>query len=113
MHSDIPLSAPGSGMLGLLLTMIGQHQGFPVPEGGAGQLSAALARRFEALGGQIRCGVRVDGALVGLVDRRARGVMTSEGERITARAVIADVSAPALYGGLVDWSTCRDGPAPR
>ena len=89
-------------MLGLLLTMIGQHQGFPVPEGGAGELSAALARRFEALGGQIRCGVRVDEVLV---DRRtARGVLTSEGERIDARAVIADVSAPALYGGLVDWS---------
>jgi phytoene dehydrogenase-like protein len=102
MHSDIPLSAPGSGMLGLLLTMIGQHQGFPVPEGGAGQLSAALARRFEALGGQIRCGVRVDEVLV---DRRtARGVVTGEGERIDARAVIADVSAPALYGGLVGWS---------
>ena len=102
MHSDIPLSAPGSGMLGLLLTMIGQHQGFPVPEGGAGELSAALARRFEALGGRIRCGVRVDGVLV---DRRtACGVLTSEGERIAARAVIADVSAPALYGGLVDWS---------
>ena len=36
-HADIPLDAPGSGLMGLLLAMLGQTSGFPVPEGGAGQ----------------------------------------------------------------------------
>ena len=47
-HADIPLDAPGSGLMGLLMTMLGQTVGFPVPEGGAGKLSQALARRIES-----------------------------------------------------------------
>jgi phytoene dehydrogenase-like protein len=35
-HADIPLDAPGSGLMAWLLAMIGQHLGYPVPEGGAG-----------------------------------------------------------------------------
>ena len=38
-HADIPLDAPGSGLMGLLLAMLGQTVGFPVPEGGAGELT--------------------------------------------------------------------------
>jgi phytoene dehydrogenase-like protein len=102
LHSDIPLTAPGSGTIGLLLSMIGQHQGFPVPEGGAGRLSQALADRFTSRGGEIRCDVRVDRVLV--AGGRAVGVITADGEQLRSRAVIADVSAPALYGGLVSWS---------
>ncbi len=99
MHTDIPLAAPGSGAIGLLLTMIGQTHGFPVPEGGAGRLTEAMARRFGRRGGEIRCGVRV--AQVLTEHRRTRGVLTADGERIEARVVVADVSAPALYGHLV------------
>lgn len=102
MHADLPLEGPGSGVLAMLLTMVGQHQGFPVPQGGAGQLSAALARRFASRGGEIRCGVRVDRVLV--EHRQTRGVVTADGESIGARAVVADVAAPALYGGMVAWS---------
>ncbi len=101
MHSDIPLSAPGSGTLGLLLTMIGQTHGFPVPEGGAGQLSRALAARLTSKGGRIQCDTRVEKVLV--EHRRAIGVVTAGGERIMARAVVADVLAPQLFGGLVSW----------
>ena len=39
-HSDIPLDAPGSGIFGMLLTMLAQTVGFPVPRGGAGELTA-------------------------------------------------------------------------
>ncbi|MCW2811568.1 MAG: putative oxidoreductase, partial [Friedmanniella sp.] len=99
MHTDIGLAAPGSGAIGLLLTMIGQTHGFPVPEGGAGRLTEAMARRFRLRGGEIRCGVRVEQVLT--EHKRAYGVLTADGERIDARAVVADVSAPALYGHLV------------
>lgn len=101
-HSDIPLEAPGSGVMGLLMTMLGQTVGFPVPEGGAGELSAALVRRLEARGGAVRCNAEVTHIDV---DRgRVTGVRTADGERYATEVVLADVSAPALYGRLLDES---------
>lgn len=70
MHADIPLSAPGSGLFGLLLAMLGQTVGFPVPEGGARRLAAALADRFTSQGGTIELGTR---AVRILTDRRRPG----------------------------------------
>ena len=52
-HSDIPMDAPGSGVMGWLLAMIGQHLGYPVPVGGAGALSGAMVRRLESVGGRV------------------------------------------------------------
>jgi phytoene dehydrogenase-like protein len=100
-HSDIPLDAPGSGLLALLMSMMGQTVGFPVPEGGAGRLSEALARRFTALGGEVRCGAEVVG--IDVEHGRATGVRLADGERVgVRRAVLADVAAPHLFGRLVD-----------
>lgn len=101
LHADIPMTAAGSGVIGLLLSMIGQHQGFPAPRGGAGELSRALVRRLESRGGKLRTGARVSRVLT--EGRRVVGVVVEGEERITARAVVADVSAPALFGGLVPW----------
>ena len=100
-HSDIPLDAPGSGLMALMMTMLGQTVGFPVPEGGAGELSAALARRFTGLGGQIRCDARVTRVLTSR--GRTCGVELADGEQVAAgRAVVADVSAPDLFCRLLD-----------
>ena len=60
LHADIPLDAPGSGLMGYLLTMLGQDAGFPVPVGGAGELSAALVRRCAAAGGEVICSTPVE-----------------------------------------------------
>ncbi|CAN5414973.1 NAD(P)/FAD-dependent oxidoreductase [soil metagenome] len=99
-HADIPLDSPGSGLMALLMTMLGQTVGFPVPEGGAGALSAALVRRIESLGGEVRCSCAV--TAIDVEAGRATGVRTEHGERITAtRAVVADVAAPILYGRLL------------
>ena len=99
-HADIPLDAPGSALVGLLLTMLGQTVGFPVPQGGAGELTAALARRFVSLGGEIRCSTEV--VEVTVERGRATGVRTRDGEPVrAARAVVADVPVQHLYGGLV------------
>lgn len=98
-HADIPLDAPGSGLMGVLMTMLAQTVGFPVPEGGAGELAAALERRFTARGGEVRCDAEVTEVVV--EGGRAAGVVVA-GERIAARrAVVADVVVPHLYGGLV------------
>jgi phytoene dehydrogenase-like protein len=99
-HADIPLTAPGSGLMGILMSMLAQTVGFPVPVGGAGRLTQALAARLLAAGGEVRCGAevtRID------VDRgRATAVVTADGERVAARhAVLANVGVARLYGGLV------------
>ncbi|MFK0171656.1 phytoene desaturase family protein [Streptomyces sp. NPDC090306] len=101
LHADLSPEAAGSGGFGWLMSMLGQTYGFPVPVGGSGALTSALVRRLESRGGRVLCGRRV----VEVVVRggRAVGVRTAEGETVAAaRAVLADVSAPALYGELVD-----------
>lgn len=100
LHADLTPEAPGSGLYGWLLACLGQRFGFPVPEGGAGNLTAALVRRLESRGGEVVCNSRVDkvvirrGRAVG-VEVRGRGPVTAR------RAVLADVNAPMLYRKLV------------
>ncbi len=102
-HADIPLDAPGSGLLGLLLTMLGQQVGFPVPVGGAGELSAAMVTRLLAGGGELRCRNQVVG--IDVEGGRPRRVRVDGGEVVEVRhAVVADVAAPYLYETLLDAS---------
>ncbi|PKH40627.1 Phytoene dehydrogenase-related protein [Nocardioides alpinus] len=99
-HADFPLSSPGSGVFGVLMTMLGQTVGFPVPRGGAQSLTDALVARFTSLGGDLVLDAEVTRVVVR--DRRVTGVETRDGERYDARTVVADVAAPHLFGGLVD-----------
>ncbi|MGH3319118.1 MAG: phytoene desaturase family protein [Streptosporangiaceae bacterium] len=102
LHTDLSPEAAGSSIYGWLLTMLGQRYGFPVPVGGAGQLAAALVRRLESRGGTLRCGTPVNRVVVR--GGRAVAVRTRDGDEVPAsRAVLADVAAPRLYGGLVGW----------
>jgi phytoene dehydrogenase-like protein len=101
-HADIAMDAPGSAVMGWLLIMLGQHLGYPVPKGGAGMLAQSMARRFQSEGGTIRTSTRATEVVVR--DGRAVAVRTEHGEQIEARqAVVADVTAPSLYGDLVGW----------
>lgn len=100
LHTDTSPEAAGSGLVGWMLACAGQQHGFPVPEGGAGELTGALVRRLASRGGHLRCGARATGVQV----RRGRavGVTVADGHDVTARrAVLADVGAPALYLDLV------------
>ena len=106
MHADIPVDAAGSGMFGWLLCMLGQDVGFPVPQGGSGMLAAALRARAESFGAQVHTGVAVERVLLRL--GRAAGVRLADGTVVSAkRAVLADVTAPALYRELL-----ADSPVP-
>ncbi|MGW4276676.1 phytoene desaturase family protein, partial [Streptomyces seoulensis] len=101
LHADLAPESAGSGGFGWLMSMLGQSHGFPVPLGGSGALTAALVRRLHTRGGILRCGERVDHVVVR--DGRAVGVRTAGGDLVPAwRAVLADVSAPDLYGRLLD-----------
>ena len=100
MHADVPIDAPGSGVMGYLLVMLAQDGGFPVPVGGAGQLTNALVRRATTAGARIECGRPVHGIRVS--GGRAVAVHIADGATVNCRrAVIADTSAPQLYQRLL------------
>lgn len=100
LHADLSPEAAGSGLYGWLLACLGQRFGFPVPEGGACALTAALVRRLESLGGRVMCDSQVERVVI----RRGRAVAVKirGGAEIDAhRAVLADVNAALLYKVLV------------
>jgi phytoene dehydrogenase-like protein len=100
LHSDLAPADAGSAVFGWLLCMLGQDVGFPVPQGGAGQLTAALVSRLTARGGQLACGREVTKVVV--ANGKALGVADAGGTLIRARrAVLATVPAPTLYQHLV------------
>jgi phytoene dehydrogenase-like protein len=107
MHADVPIDAPGSGVMGYLLIMMGQDGGFPVPVGGAGQLTAALVNRARSSGARIECRREVDA--VEVRGGRAVAVHTTDGATVhVRRAVIADTSAPRLYRDLLPAEVVPD-----
>ena len=134
LHADLTPETAIGGFFGFVLCALGQDVGFPVPAGGAGALSAALARRLRERGGSIECNAAVEQVLVRRM--RAVGVRTGDGRELGARrAVLAAVDAPQLYLRLLDrdvvpaavleqirrfewdWSTVKvdwtlDGPIP-
>ena len=70
---------PGSGLMALLMTMLGQTVGFPAPEGGAGAAHRGAGRPAStALGGEIRCRRRGRPGSTSTAAGRA-GVRTADG----------------------------------
>lgn len=109
MHADVPVDAPASGVMGYLLLMLAQDGGFPVPVGGAGQLTGALVRRAEAAGARVDCGREVD--TIDVRGHRATAVNLVDGGFIRCRrAVIANTSAPQLYRRLLPQDVLPAGP---
>jgi phytoene dehydrogenase-like protein len=100
LHADLGPEGPGSALYGWLLAMLAQTVGFPVPVGGSSRITEALTDRLTARGGTVRTSAEVTS--IEIAGGRAVGVRLADGERIRAgRAVLADVSAPALYRDLV------------
>ncbi|MDI1460660.1 NAD(P)/FAD-dependent oxidoreductase [Catellatospora sp. KI3] len=100
LHTDLGPESTGSGAYGWLLAMLGQHHGFPAPQGGAQELTDTLVRRLRAHGGTLYCDANAERIVVG--GGRALGVVCADGRAWRARrAVLADVDAPYLYRNLV------------
>jgi len=99
LHADLSPEEVLGGFFAWVLCGLGQDVGWPVPEGGAGQLTAALVARLNARGGQVVCNARVERVIVR--NRRAVAVRTAAGEIDATRAVLADVGAPSLYLDLI------------
>ncbi len=58
-HSVMPLDMSPSSAIGMMLGVAGHAVGWPMPKGGSGQMSEALASKLRSLGGEIQTGNRV------------------------------------------------------
>ena len=95
------MDQPGSVPAALILAMVAQMQGMPVPVGGAGRLAEALAGAVTDAGGRIRTGAEVTRIVV--EKGHAVGVETRDGGMASARrAVLADTGPGTLFTRLVD-----------
>jgi len=99
-HADVGIDAAGSTPPALLLAMAAQLHGMPVPVGGASRLADAMVEAAQEAGVVVRTGVEVTRIVVR--GGRAVGVVTADGEGISARrAVVADVAPTVLARDLV------------
>ncbi len=116
-HSVLPLERPVSAAVGLVLGASGHAVGWPMPRGGAQQISNALASYLTSLGGRIETGTMVEdledmpNADVTLLDVTPMQVVEIAGDRLPdsfRRKIEAYRYGPAAF--KVDWAL--DGPVP-
>jgi phytoene dehydrogenase-like protein len=96
LHADLTPDSAGGGLFGWLLCSLGQQHGYPVAEGGAGSIAAALVRRLRERGGEVLCETPIE--RIEVSGGRAGAALAADGRRFGARrAILADCGAPALY----------------
>ncbi len=96
LHADLTPESSGGGMFGWVLCGLGQQHGYPVPEGGAGEITRALVRRLRDRGGEVICETPIE--RIEVRGRRAHAAVAADGRRFEARrAILADCGAPALF----------------
>ena len=94
--SKLAPRSPNNAVLALLLRMSGDlGKGLPVPAGGTGSFSDALAASAQSFGAEIRCGQRVENVLV--EDMRACGVQLAGGEQIRATTIISNADPKTSF----------------
>jgi phytoene dehydrogenase-like protein len=116
-HSCLSLDHLGTTAFGLVLLTLGHRVGWPVPRGGAQQISNALAAYFKQLGGEIVTGTRVESiadlppSRCVLLDITPRQLLRIAGERFP-KSFNAKLNAyrygPAAF--KLDWALA--GPVP-
>ncbi len=79
-HSTLPLEAPPTAAIGLLLTLLGHAVGWPMARGGSQRIADAMSAHLSSLGGEVRTS-----RPVGSLD-----------ELPSARAVLLDVTPRQL-----------------
>ncbi|WP_259779373.1 phytoene desaturase family protein [Aestuariispira ectoiniformans] len=99
LHMGLSPESTSSGLIGKVIAFTLEAAGAPVVKGGAGAAATAFVNLIEAHGGEVRCNTTVDRILI--ENGRATGVVTADGETITARNVLASVAPDQLYGQLL------------
>jgi phytoene dehydrogenase-like protein len=113
-HSVMPMDMRPSAAFGMILAVAGHAAGWPIPRGGAQQISDALAGHLRSLGGQIAANSRLetlpDATLV-LCDISPRGLLALGGDRFPSeyrRRLREYRYGPGAF--KMDWAL--DGPIP-
>lgn len=116
-HSALPLDRVPSAAVGMVLALAGHTVGWPIPRGGAGAITKALANHLRRLGGSVETGRPVDSldslprARAVLLDLTPRQILRLCGDRLPVR-YRAELEAyrygPAAF--KLDWAL--DGPIP-
>ena len=116
-HSVLDLSAPVTGGFGLLLGALAHTVGWPMARGGSQAIADALVAALEAMGGEVRCGERIDRmdqlppARAVLFDVAPRHLARIAGDRLPGRyrrRLLRFRHGPGVF--KVDWAL--DGPVP-
>ncbi len=113
-HSTLPMEAPLSAGVGMVLGICAHAVGWPFPRGGAQRIADALAGYLLALGGQIVTGTPVAAlpdAPVVICDVTPRQMLALAGDRLPAQ--FRRELARYRYGAAafkLDWAL--DGPIP-
>ncbi|HXB50471.1 MAG TPA: NAD(P)/FAD-dependent oxidoreductase [Streptosporangiaceae bacterium] len=116
-HSLRPLTAPLTGAFALTFLILAHTTGWPVVEGGSGQLVAAMTAELSALGGTVATGAWIERldqlprAKAVLLDVTPRQLLRMAGDRLPAgyrRAMRRFRYGPGVC--KVDWAL--DGPVP-
>jgi phytoene dehydrogenase-like protein len=96
LHTDLTPDSAGGGLFGWVLCGLGQSHGYPVAEGGAGNITRALVERLRSRGGELFLETPIE--RIELRGGRARAAVAADGRRFEARrAILADCGAPALF----------------
>lgn len=110
-HSVMPLSAPLSSAIGLVLATAAHTTGWPVAAGGSQSLTDALAAHLRSLGGEIHTAVLVKSlretgpADVTLFDSSASSLEQIAGDRLSSsfrRTLRRYPQAPGIF--KIDWA---------
>jgi len=113
-HSILPLEAPPSASIGLVMAIAGHATGWPIVRGGSQRISDALASYLRAQGGRIRTESRVDAlpeASLVLCDITPRQLLAIGGSRFSPRfqrALARWRYGPGVF--KLDWAL--DAPIP-
>ncbi len=94
LHGDAPLDGAGSAIAALWLNLMGHGEGWPSPEGGAGQITQALAACLREHGGEVRCSARAE--RVHAHRGRVAGVSLADGTSVPTKLVVATTTPHGL-----------------
>jgi len=116
-HSILPLERAGSAAFGLVLSAVAHVHGWPIPRGGSGAITRALASYFRSLGGTIVTGqpvgtiAELPNSRIMMFDTAPQAVARIAGERLSGparRALERFRPGPGVW--KVDWAL--SGPIP-
>ncbi|WP_240319422.1 phytoene desaturase family protein [Deinococcus wulumuqiensis] len=116
-HTGLPLSAPGTSAMTLVLGLTAHAVGWPFPAGGAQALADALRGYLEHLGGEVVTGAAVThprdlpDARVTLVDSSPRVLLGLLGDRAPA-GYRAALSRYRYGAGMQKFDYALSGPVP-